>query len=226
MTVAASPFSAALVLGLALRPVPPRLVDMLSGPALDRVSRRLAPLMADRLEGLAGTVAVLPTDFPYGLLIHIGAAGPSLEMTPCDPVPESAARVRAPMEVLLDLAQSEGDGDASFFSRDLLMEGDTSLVMALRYAMEAATEEGADPFSLVVEALPLPEVLGRRLVGPLARVGQAASADAARVQSALLAPLNAWRARTESRLDTLEKQAREDRPRRPRRIAETAHVRS
>lgn len=227
MTAAAPPFSAALLLGLALRPLPPRFVKGLSTPAVSRVRRRLSPLMADRLSGMSGTVAVLPTDFPYGLLLHIGGDGLDMEVTPCAPRPEATAHVQAPLEVLLALAQAEGDGDASFFSRDLVMEGDTSLVMALRYAMEAAAEDGAEPLALLAEALPLPDGLRRRLMGPLVQAGRAASEDVARVQAALLAPLNAWRARTDARLTALETQAPEEgRPRRPRRRVETAHVHS
>jgi predicted lipid carrier protein YhbT len=48
------------------------------------------------------------------------------------------ARIAAPLVVLLGMIDGTYDGDALFFSRDLVIDGDTGAVLALRNAMENA----------------------------------------------------------------------------------------
>ena len=48
------------------------------------------------------------------------------------------ARIAAPLIVLLGMIDGTYDGDALFFSRDLVIEGDTEAVLALRNAIENA----------------------------------------------------------------------------------------
>ncbi len=199
------PFSPFLLVGLALRPIPPRTVTRAAAPIMAAANARLAPLLADRLRGQSGTLSVVPTDFPYGLRFTVSESGVVITAIPEDAAAEADARLRAPFRVLLDLVRGSGlDGDASFFSRDLVMEGDTGLVMALRYALEDAAEQGLDPMDLLAEALPGPAPLRRRLTATLDHALEQAEADAALVRDALLAPLNAWKARSERRLTTLE----------------------
>ncbi len=219
MDATAAPFSPLLLLGLALRPVPAAAALRAARPLVDAVARRLSPLVRDRLDGLSGTVAVLPTDFPYGLIVHIGADG--LRMEPVDvaaELPGATALLRAPAFVLLDLAEGQGrDGDASFFARDLVMEGDTALVMALRYALEDAADAGAAPFTLVADSLPLPTALRARLARHLKTTAHLAADDVRKVQAAVLDPVRAWRARIDARLADMEDRlARAERQGRPR----------
>ncbi|MFA7428698.1 MAG: SCP2 sterol-binding domain-containing protein [Rhodospirillaceae bacterium] len=205
MRSSAAPFSPLLLLGLALRPVPAPAALGLSRPILDAIARRLGPLVRDRLQGLSGTVAVLPTDFPYGLMVSVGAHDLTLEAVDAATVPAATACLRAPAFVLLDLAEGRGrDGDASFFARDLVMEGDTALVMALRYALEDAADSGAAPFTLLADSLPLPTAWRGRVAAHLEATARLAADDVRKVQAAVLEPLRAWRARVDARLDIME----------------------
>lgn len=213
------PFSPLLLLGLALRPVPGAAALRAARPLVDTVARRLSPLVRDRLDGLSGTVAVLPTDFPYGLVVHVGADG--LRMEPVDVRSGgrgAAAVLRAPAFMLLELAEGQGrDGDASFFARDLALEGDTALVMALRYALEDAADTGAAPFTLVADSLPLPTALRARLASHLKTTAHLAADDVRKVQAAVLDPVRVWRARVDARLAAMEDRlARAERQSRPR----------
>lgn len=197
-------FSPLLLLGLALRPVPASLALAAARPILAEAARHLTPLLRDRLDGLSGTVAVLPDDFPYGVLLRIAEDGVHMEPLASERVPPPVdACLRAPAAVLLDLAAGCGrDGDASFFSRALVVEGDTALVMALRYALEDAAEAGLESFALIVATLPPP--LRPGAAQALRTLACAAEDDARRVQAALLAPLRTWQARTDARLSALE----------------------
>ncbi len=222
------PFSPVLLLGLALRPVPPDVVARLAAPAVAAANRRLAPLLADRLQGLSGTVAVVPTDFAYGVRFDVADGRVVLSFLPEEGAAATDARLRAPVRVLLELARASGlDGDASFFSRELIMEGDTGLVMALRYALEEAAAGGLDPMDLLAEAVPGPAPLRRRVTELLDHALSQGEADAALVRDAILAPLAAWKARTDRRLTGAEERL-DDLDRRLTRLSarkEAAHVR-
>ncbi|SDH10419.1 hypothetical protein [Roseospirillum parvum] len=197
------PFSPFLILGIVLKPLPFALARRAARPLLDNVARDLAPRLAGRLAGLTGRVAVMPTDLPYGTLFYVGTGSDgqtalSIDLIDTRHPVEAEARVRAPTSVLLELTHAQGhDGDASFFSRSLIMEGDTSLSMAFRYGLEEAELTSGE---LAAMAAPLPGDLGRRLGQALEGLIDAASADASRVQEALLAPLS-------GRLNRLEKAA-------------------
>jgi predicted lipid carrier protein YhbT len=63
-----------------------------------------------------------------------------------------AARIAAPLVVLIGMLDGSYDGDALFFSRDLVIEGDTSAVLALRNALDDAE---IDPATLAGVPAPL-----------------------------------------------------------------------
>ncbi|RMF14537.1 MAG: hypothetical protein D6757_06105, partial [Alphaproteobacteria bacterium] len=67
------------------------------------------------------------------------------------------ARVTGPLTALLNVATGAVDGDALFFSRDLMIEGDTALVVALRNAFDDAHLD-------LAELIGPPEPLRRPLV--------------------------------------------------------------
>lgn len=80
--------------------------------------------------------AIDPTDLPLTLLMepHATRARVSLHRTP----PEADARIAGPLAAFLGLVHGTFDGDALFFSRDLVIEGDTSAALALRNAIDDA----------------------------------------------------------------------------------------
>ncbi|WP_404383624.1 SCP2 sterol-binding domain-containing protein [Caenispirillum salinarum] len=193
-----------LLAGLALRPLPPSLLRRLSRPVLARLRARLAPRLGDRLEGLSGRVAVVPAGHPVAVVATIADGTLFLDVDDAD-APADAV-VRAPLEVLAALTDTAGlDGDATFFSRALTIEGDTGLVMALRYALEDADAGPAD----LMAALPAPaRPMLARGTGLARRLHAAGSRDLALVQDAALAPLRADLARQEARLARVEAAAK------------------
>lgn len=204
MSHAVRTFSPGLLVGLLLRPVPVPVMRGLARPILDRLLRDLEPRLGDRLAGLTGRLAIVPAGHPVAVVVDMADGALSLDLADAEAedTRQAEAVVRAPLETLTAMLDTEGmDGDASFFARALTIEGDTSLVMALRYALEDANA-GLDD---VGRAMPWP--LGRALPHVL-RVGQrvhaAASRDLATVQDAVLAPLRTELARQEGRLSKLE----------------------
>lgn len=214
MSQSARTFSPGLLFGLLLRPVPLPALRALARPVLDGLQRDLGPRLGDRLSGLRGRLAIVPAGHPVAVALDIDDGALTLDLIPAETreAMGAVAAVRAPLETLTAMLDTEGmDGDASFFARALTIEGDTSLVMALRYALEDARAGPED----IARAVPWP--LGPalpRLMRAGGRVHAAASRDLATVQDALLAPLRSDLARQEARLARVEARLERAQPRR------------
>lgn len=199
-------FSPGLLVGLLLRPIPLGALRIVARPVMDGLVRDLGPRLGDRLAGLTGRLAIVPTGHPVAVALDIDDGALELDLIEADTreAMGAVAAVRAPLETLTAMLDLDGmDGDASFFARALHIEGDTSLVMALRYALEDAGA-GVDD---VTNAVPWP--FGAALPHAM-RLGQrvhaAASRDLATVQDAILAPLRTELARQDARMSRMESQ--------------------
>ena len=115
---------------------------------LELVARRLLanamaarPTFASRLGEHAGrTFAIDPVDCPFVFLFAPEAGRASLRVVR-NLSAAYDARIAAPLVVLLGMIDGTYDGDALFFSLDLVIEGDTGAVLALRNAIENAELE-------------------------------------------------------------------------------------
>lgn len=121
-------------LSFAARPLPLLPLSL----ALGRLARRVSadhPGLLRRL-GSYGTQRFLvdPTDLPFVLLIVPATAEVSAHRRGAEP--EHAARIAGPLSGFLAMLHGAQDGDALFFSRDLVIGGDTSAVLALRNAID------------------------------------------------------------------------------------------
>lgn len=140
-------------------PILSQLMSVLPLTPLELVSRQLIasafaarPAMASRLADYAATTfAIDPVDCPFAFLISPGRRRPCVRLVRNLEGVAYDARIAAPLLMLLGLLDGSYDGDALFFSRDLLIEGDTEAVLALRNAIENAE---LDPASIV--GLPQP----------------------------------------------------------------------
>ncbi|HYD30246.1 MAG TPA: SCP2 sterol-binding domain-containing protein [Azospirillaceae bacterium] len=98
--------------------------------------KRRHPGLFERLEELGDAeVLVDPIDMPACLAMRLGT-NPRLRLVERG-THEAAGTIRGTFAVLLDLLEGRIDGDALFFSRDLVIEGDTEVVVALRNAVDA-----------------------------------------------------------------------------------------
>ncbi len=77
-----------------------------------------------------------PTDLP--LVMRLEPNGGAPRVTLLRHPKGGDARIAGPLAALLGLVHGAFDGDALFFSRDLLIEGDTGAVLALRNAIDDA----------------------------------------------------------------------------------------
>ncbi len=137
---------------------------------------RRHPEMFERL-GEYGRVNFLidPVDLPVVFIMRPDPETPLLTPHGRDATPEWGAAVRGPLPKLISMVNGREDGDALFFSRDIVIEGDTEAVLALRNAIDDAN---IDLFEEVTALLgPFGRILStlRGRVGPLfGRVADAA----------------------------------------------------
>jgi predicted lipid carrier protein YhbT len=110
------------------------------GPALTLVARRVIArhpgLIAQLGDYAAARFVIDPTDLPLVLLLQPHPTHTRIEVHRS--APEADARIAGPLAALLGLVHGAYDGDALFFSRDLVIEGDTSAALALRNAIDDA----------------------------------------------------------------------------------------
>ena len=81
------------------------------------------------------------------------------------------ARIAGPLAALLAMVHGVYDGDALFFSRDIVIEGDMEAALALRNALDdAEIDLLAEAATALGSAGPVVERLARGIVPPLSRL--------------------------------------------------------
>lgn len=153
-------------IALAMRPLPLRPL----GLALSHFSRCVSdahPGMLRRLGAYAQrSVLIDPTDLPFTLRMD-PSAGPRITAHRRGQAPAADARIAGPVAAMIGMLHGQYDGDALFFSRDLTIEGDTEVVLALRNALDDAELDLSE--ELAQQSGPLAAPL-RRLVGLVERL--------------------------------------------------------
>lgn len=77
-----------------------------------------------------------PTDLPFVIFLEPRSGNPRVTVTRKPKT--GTARIAGQLAALLGLVHGVYDGDALFFSRDLVIEGDTGAALALRNAIDDA----------------------------------------------------------------------------------------
>lgn len=167
---------------------PMRRLLLLPGPrhlaeaALNRLAGLLAHRhtgMLERLADFAGaTCLIVPRDLPAAFLLTLPPAPQPLRLELVDAAAtEARATIRADLVTLLQLLEGRIDGDALFFSRDLTVEGDMEVVVALRNAVDDAGIDLIGDAAAACGPLAGPaEQLVRRVSGTAARLHRHLSA--------------------------------------------------
>ena len=179
------PFTPVLLLGLALKPVRPSLLQ----PVFDAMMRAVQRRHPDILERMASwgdrAVCIDPVDLPFVLLLELDPEHPRLTVRRQVDPDEVAATIRGPLEMLIALAEGKVDGDALFFSRQLVIDGDTEVVVALRNAIDGAGIDLVEDFAAVLGPFGRP---ARVVMGAAAGLAGRLREDFDTLRAALLAP--------------------------------------
>jgi len=109
-------------------------------PLLHRIVKnviRRRPEMFRRLDRHKHKLYLIdPLNLPFALLLRPDPGSPDLKAVRRDKLPYHDARIAGTFLTLLDMVDGRLDGDALFFSRELIVEGDTEAVVVLRNALD------------------------------------------------------------------------------------------
>lgn len=116
---------------------------MMPAPVLNRLTylliRRMQKLHPSLFQNLArlnaATVCIEPSDLPHRFILKFGC-GPVSLRTSGRAEASFDAIVRGKLESLLNLLEGRIDSDMMFFSREISISGDTSVVVALRNTLD------------------------------------------------------------------------------------------
>lgn len=124
-------------------------VEHVLGRALRRVSRK-RPNPFERMQPHdRATYLIVPARWPVAFSLTPRADG-AVKVVRTRSPGDFTARIEGRLEDLLDLFDGSIDADAAFFSRSVVVEGDTCAVLALHNALEAADLSVADLVGLPV----------------------------------------------------------------------------
>lgn len=180
--------SPALLLGFALRPVPRPALQVAASFAMAAVRLRHAAVF-ERLCDLRNTSFLIdPSDIPVRFLLSVALPTPRLTVLGADeqPAEPAAATISGPLQALIDLLEGRTDGDALFFSRILVVEGDMAAVVALRNAVDGAEISLVDDLTRPLGPLGIP---ARGLARAGATLYRRAEEDLDTLRNAFLAPV-------------------------------------
>lgn len=129
-----------------------------------RELRRRRPEVFERLGPVAeAVIEIAPTDLPVRFRLSLIDARRPVRVVGRNADAQCAARIAGPLPLLLAVLDGRSDADAAFFSRRLVVTGDTRTVVGLHNTLEAAELAPAD-------LIGAPPAL-RRLTNALARRG-------------------------------------------------------
>ncbi len=138
---------------------------------VESLARRHPSLFA-RLDGQERKVFLLdPTDVPVVFRLLPLPQAPRLAVLRRESLPAWDARIAGPLAALIGLVHGAFDGDALFFSRDIVIEGDTEAIVALRNAIDDAEIDFAAEITALFGPLErLVEIPLRRLISVAERL--------------------------------------------------------
>lgn len=134
------------LVALGLRPLPLLPLQPVLAGVIQTVLKS-HPEIFDRLGEHAGkTFGLDPTDLPFAFVLEPRNGAPRARAV--RQLPEHLdVRISGPIMALIGLLDGSYDGDALFFSRDLVIEGDMEATLALRNAVDDAQIDLAGEFA-------------------------------------------------------------------------------
>ena len=137
-----------------MKNIPPRALGGAVTALMRQMGRRHQRLFRRLADMDDAVIFIEPTDLPHNFVLRLGHKGPAMTVAgrENDPV---TARIKGRLESLLDMLEGRSDGDALFFSRDIILTGDTSAIVGLRNILDG------EDIQVIAEVL--------SLAGPFAR---------------------------------------------------------
>jgi predicted lipid carrier protein YhbT len=114
---------------------PSPLLDLGAAALLRKMGRSHPDLFQVLAEFPRTVIRIELTDLPRSFSLQFGDGAPSLKLAGADDAPADAS-VKGSLAALLALLEGRVDSDALFFTREIVIAGDTSAVVALRNVLD------------------------------------------------------------------------------------------
>lgn len=101
-----------------------------------RVEGRHPKLFKNLAQLSPAQVHLVPTDLPHRFALTLGSAPVTFTLVAADQIEQPDATVSGRLEALIDMLEGRVDGDTLFFSRDIQITGDTSVIVGLRNTLD------------------------------------------------------------------------------------------
>lgn len=141
-----------------MQPLPLFPLRLAAQKVVDSVAARHPGLFERLGEQASKTFLLDPTDLPFAFILRPRREKPEIDVIRRGDATAWEAHVAGPFAALLGMLHGTMDGDALFFSRDIIIEGDTEAVLALRNALDDAEIDilgevmaSLGPLGLIVE---------------------------------------------------------------------------
>lgn len=135
------PFSPVLLAGLLARPLPHHIVQPAFRAAMKQMLKKHPDVFERMISVNSPRFLIDPIDLPFSFVMDTHPQAPTLEIVSSnqdEAIFNTQASIRGPLVLLIELLEGRIDGDALFFSRDIIVEGDTEAILALRNAVDGA----------------------------------------------------------------------------------------
>ncbi len=147
-----------------LAPLPLAPLQPLLGHVVEQVATSHPELFGRLGEHAGKRFLIDPVNLPFVLVLQPDAARPRLVARRRHPMPDHDAAISGSFGVLFAMIDGRLDGDALFFSRDLMISGDTEAVVALRNALDDLDENVVDSLAAAFGPLAPPARLAASLL--------------------------------------------------------------
>jgi O2-independent ubiquinone biosynthesis accessory factor UbiT len=198
------PFSPMLFTGLALRPLPPMLLSHLINFFLKQVERQ-TPNISNRLQPLGKCrFHIIPTDFWFTFLLTLDNGKATAQVLRNEQaVLNATATISGDLLSFVKLLEGSVDGDALFFSRRLIVEGDTEAALTLRNAVDSAD---LSIKTILAESSGFMKPFIRGAITRLASLHQTAHKDFEVIQGSIVDPFTSKIFQLDEAIERQEKQ--------------------
>jgi predicted lipid carrier protein YhbT len=129
-----------LLAGQSLTWLPAPLLSRATSLLLRRMCRANPRLLRNLTAEKPSAVLIEPTDLPHRFILRFGGAPPVLQVVQGAPGKVDAG-VKGPLAALIAMLEGRLDGDALFFSRTIIVSGDSEKIVTLRNLVD---REGLD----------------------------------------------------------------------------------
>jgi len=165
-----APLSPVLLAGLAVRPLPHQLLQPAFTAAIQQMLKK-HPDVFERMTSVNSPRFMIdPVDLPFSFVMDTHPQAPALEIVRSSQDEKelyTQAAIRGPLVSLIELLEGRIDGDSLFFSRDLIVEGDTECVLALRNAVDGADIDVHEDLLSFFGPLAAPADLAAKVAGSI-----------------------------------------------------------